>query len=122
MEQLEGDKEMRAHVNLYKGEKKGKTATGLKSKLATGSRMDTEAEDCGDAEEDNDDDDDEKINLSELLDELVLGGGGAASDAAEGIEGNVILTTEQAAQIAAIHLSTSGFEPADYSPTDFKYI
>lgn len=120
LEQLEADKEMRLHVNLYKGEKKQKTSTVSKSKLASERTMDVEAQHGDDVDDDNDDDD-EKINLSELLDELVLTGGGAASDAVESIAENVILTSEQAAKIAAIHISTSGFEPSDYSPTDFKY-
>ena len=122
MEQLEGDKEMRLHVNLYKGEKKQKASIVSKNKLSSERIMDVEAQRGDNGDDDNDnDDDDEKINLSELLDELILTGGAAASDDVENIAENIILSSEEAAQIAAIHISTSGFEPSDYSPIDFKY-
>ena len=114
MEQLEGDKEMRAHVNLYKGDAKKKNAAS-KSKASSGSKMATEVEEDEGEWEDVDEEDEEKINLSELLDEMVLAGA-VEEDAVDSI-----LTTEQAAQIAGIHLATSGFEPADYVPTDFKF-
>ena len=111
---------MRLHVNLYKGEKKQKTSIVSKSRLSSERIMDVEAQRGVNVDDDNDDDD-EKINLSELLDELILTGGAAASDDVENIAENIILSSEEAAQIAAIHISTSGFEPSDYSPIDFKY-
>jgi hypothetical protein len=110
LEQLEGDKEMRAHVNLYKGEKKSK-APSKKTGSST-DVMETEETEGGD----DDEEDDEKINLSELLDELVL-----STSAAEGDGVDSILTQEQAAAVAAIHLSSSGFEPSDFAPSDFKF-
>ena len=111
------------HVNLYKGEKKQKTSIVSKSRLSSERIMDVEAQRGVNVDDDNDDndDDDEKINLSELLDELILTGGAAASDDVENIAENIMLSSEEAAQIAAIHISTSGFEPSDYSPIDFKY-
>ena len=69
--------------------------------------------------EDDNEDDDEKINLTELLDEMMLTG--AATETTEDVTGDSILTAEQAAQIAGIHLSTSGFEAADFVSSDFKF-
>ena len=118
MEQLEGDKEMRAHVNLYKGELKKKTPVSSKARVSE-AHMETDAEDVDDGNDDGDDD--EKINLSELLDEMMLSGSGSNVNVNENAEDDSILTTEQAAQIAGIHLATSGFEPADFTATDFKF-
>lgn len=119
LEQLEGDKEMRAHVNLYKGGQTKKTPTMSKGAVSSGSRMETNQEGTIDDAEDDNEDDDEKINLTELLDEMMLTG--AATETTEDVTGDSILTAEQAAQIAGIHLSTTGFEAADFVPTDFKF-
>lgn len=103
-------------MNLYKGGQSKKTLTSLKSAVSSGSKMETNLTD--DVEDDNEDDD-EKINLTELLDEMMLTG--AATETTEDVTGDSILTAEQAAQIAGIHLSTSGFEAADFVSSDFKF-
>jgi hypothetical protein len=119
LEQLEGDKEMRAHVNLYKGGQTKKTPTTSKSTVSSGSKMETNQEGATDDVEDDNEDDDEKINLTELLDDMMLTG--AATETTEDVAGDSILTAEQASQIAGINLSTSGFEAADFAPSDFKF-
>lgn len=115
MEQLEGDKEMRAHVNLYKGEMKKKPSQAKSNSVKTDTRSDA----ICDGADDEDDDDEEKINLSELLDEMMLSG--TATLKAEDVMGDSILTADQAAETPGIHLSTTGFEAADFAPTDYKF-
>ena len=115
MEQLEGDKEMRAHVNLYKGETKKKPSQ-VKSNSV---KMDTRSDAICEGADDEDDDDEEKINLSELLDEMMLSG--TATLKAEDVMGDSILTADQAAETPGIHLSTTGFEAADFAATDYKF-
>jgi hypothetical protein len=115
LEQLEGDKEMRGHVNLYKGDATKKASQAR----INSSKMDTRSEANGEGADDEDDDDEEKINLSELLDEMMLSG--TATMKAEDVTGDSILTADQAAETPAIHLATTGFEAADFATTDFKF-
>jgi nonsense-mediated mRNA decay protein 3 len=100
LQELEGDKELRSHVNLYKKEKRQHQTATVKS------------DDRDDDEEDDDavsmnSNDDEAIRLDELLDEM-------------GIEGEDEETEKESAQLLngeealgpSIDIGGTGFEPA----------
>jgi hypothetical protein len=103
MEELEHDRDMRKHINLYKkpkkvgrfkGEKGSRTAVDMAESSSAAMDEDGEWEDVDDDDDDADEDD---VQLDELLDELVVSeriqeqvdsmGAGAAAP---------LLTTEQA--------------------------
>ena len=106
---------MRAHVNLYKGETTKKASQARINSV----KMDTRSEAIIEGADDEDDDDDEKIDLSELLDEMMLSGTAALK--AEDVMGDSILTADQAAEMPGIQLSTTGFEAADFAAKDYKF-
>ena len=77
--------------------------------------------------EEDDDDDDERLRLDELLDELDLldaddednNHGGMLGE--DDVSSMRILTVEEANSIAPLHLSTTGFDVADYATDQFKF-
>jgi hypothetical protein len=129
LQELDGDKEMRAHVNLYvnKTKKTATTAAPLQSKGSK--RRGGEEEKKGDEDmereaDDNEEDreeDDEEVRLEELLDALDL----AVNDPSEATvlsAEEVILSVEQAAQVPSIPLEATEFDVAHYDPKDYKFI
>lgn len=77
LQQVEGDKEMRANMNLYKAEKARKKAEAAATTAAMESAAMDQGSDAGY------DEDEEEIRLEELLDEMALGdaaAGGAGFD------------------------------------------
>jgi hypothetical protein len=144
LDQLEADREMRGHVNLYKTAKAGAgdgaatTRGGSRKMDADSSNSDGKGKDKAnrkdggvaadrrsnralmevngdeDAGDSDDDSDDERLRLDELLDELEL----ADDDTAAGqalVDEVRILSAEEAAAAAAYQMpQTSGFDPADF--------
>lgn len=170
LQELEGDREMRSNINLYKknkavkaksttassagatkpsGSKKStsKKARTAKSEVASnlstaGSDADNEWEDM-DGDDDLNDDDEEAVRLDELLDEMslsvppsqqqgVAGRSEASSNATSMtnagnrntfaiLEEQVVLTADDAKQVSAISIETTGFDAADYDLKTFKF-
>lgn len=130
LQELDGDKEMRTHVNLYKSKKnisasKAKNLQILKGRHGNEKKSgDEDEEDMEDADADADDEyneDDEEVKLEELLDSLDL----SINDQQNNDENNrdeVILSVEQAAQIPSIPLETAEFDVAQYDPKDYKFL
>lgn len=121
MQELEGDREMRSTVNLFRRTKKreahvgdgsgggGKAGgAGASAKMATG----------------DDELDDEEVRLDELLDELTLAGEepvfmGKTGDGEDpavdpSLLRPVLLTAAEADAVPAIPLPTTGFDLADF--------
>lgn len=119
LQELDGDKEMRTHVNLYKSKKNTKERNLQILKGRHGDERKAGDDDMEDALGDEENEDDEEVRLEELLDSLDL----AVNDAAETINADeVILSAEQAAQIPSIPLESAEFDVAQYDPKDFKFI
>eukprot|EP01031_Cornospumella_fuschlensis_P024626 gene24626-29753_t len=87
MQQIDADKEMRAHINLYRKSGVQGKAGAKKAKGEHGGSMEVEH----DSEPEDDDEDEERVRLEELLDEMTLKmAGGLGADVEEGQEeGNV---------------------------------
>lgn len=115
MQELEGDKEMRQNINLYKSEAlKARLARKkqIKSKDAT---TDATAKMSDGNSMKEDDDDEEAIKLDELLDNLEL------SEDLESSLSAVIIAPETAATMPEIKINTSGFDLADVDMNSFKF-
>lgn len=99
LQELEGDKELRSHINLYKKDRLQQHAMDANGK---------------DADEDGDDavsmnsDDDEAIQLDELLDEM-----GIKGEDEEVETESVRLLSGEVAQAPSIDIGGTGFEPAN---------
>ncbi len=114
MQEIEGDKEMRANVRLFKKQQATGADAGKKKVAAGGKGM--EQEEGG--SEDDAELDDEEVRLDELLDELTLAG----SEHADLEATSKIVTAEEAAQAPAISLEGSGFDAANFAEKDFKFV
>ncbi len=111
MQEIEGDKEMRANVKLYKKQSAAaKAAKTVKMAEETGS-------------DDGEDMDEEQVRLDELLDELTLSGykdehGNEVSMEAS----SKIMSAEEAARTVAVDIAGTGFEEANFDTKDFKFL
>jgi hypothetical protein len=139
LQELDGDKEMRSHVNLYKANsKKASSALSEKErnlqllrgrKASRGESKRGAAEEEEDMEQGEDDEeleeDEEEVRLEELLDGLDLAMNDSVSDATAAAvvsEEQVILTVEEAALVPSLPLETSEFDVSQYDPKDYKFI
>ena len=125
LQQIEGDREMRAHVNLYKKNKAGRKRDEVERRRREieeaalerqqgGGGMEEASDDGSDAGEE----DEEQVRLEELLDELDLGG-------AHGLEEEELharLASPEEAATAGLDLAAgaTGFEPALQEPEAFS--
>ncbi len=142
MQEIEADREMRKHINLYKkpknvirlkGEKKNKTAVDggavvqpkkIAGNSSSGNHM--EEDDNEDDEwEDTDDEDENMIKLDELLDDLVI------NDAEnEKIKEETVIVSAEASQAAQnIYASVvpseiqgNSFDPEQYVNATYKFV
>jgi hypothetical protein len=131
---LDGDKEMRSHVNLYKATSKKSSSTaaatekGRKGGRGRGEEQkggDQEVEDMEQGEEggDEEDEDEEEVRLEELLDGLDLAmNDSSVSGNAVASEEEVILTVEEAARVPSLPLETNEFDVSQYDPKDYKFL
>ena len=120
LQELEGDREMRAGINLYKANRKSAAAGGKASRGTDGMDLavSTSEEDAvpGDLDE-------EQVRMDELLDELALSSISASSSAAVGADDTrVVLTPEEAAKAAALNIGSTGFDPSDFDATKFNFL
>jgi hypothetical protein len=149
LDQLEGDKEMRGQVNLYKpverkrddGMAKSRAGQAKSRKEERSARVGPASELGGQAgaragkmemeddmraqgaayreDEEEDDEDDERLRLDELLDEMDLLD--VEDEGGSADSSSRILTAEEAAQCAPLEVATTGFDAADYAPDQFKF-
>lgn len=108
LQELEGDKEYRAQINLYKSSRTKPKKVRVEE--AGDENM------VGDEEEGEEEDD--EVRLDELLEDLMV-----SEEAAE--EEGVILSAEDASRVAVTDgvkdLAVGPFDPAAYSQKDFKF-
>jgi hypothetical protein len=127
MQQIEGDKEMRLNVNLYKNLKllKGKGA-------AASTAMETEKGEGDDDEDDEQEEyDDEEVRLDELLDDMAISAGLLSSNNGEGEikvmtqeELKNISLTEESSSIASPNTNNNkpSFDSSPFEGKAFKFI
>jgi hypothetical protein len=106
MQELEGDKEMRVNVNLYKNDK---LSSRMKKSNHMGEGMVSDDKSGVDKDEESDD---EVIKLDELLDSLEIN---------EDLLAGQILSAEEAANIPGLSIPSSGFDPVDIDVSSFKF-
>lgn len=118
LQEIEGDREMRAHVNLYKKNKAGKKRDEVE-------RRRREAEEARGMEQASGDEggsdagdvwDEEQVRLEELLDELELDAGMAEED----LQARFASPEEAATAGLDLSAGASGFEPAMQEPEAFN--
>jgi hypothetical protein len=119
---------------MYKAKpKKSSASDGKIGKAAASSAMTVTDESDNHVPSHNDDDlDEEQVRLEELLDDLTLSmsaaGAGSNSSSSAAIpadavemEATSILSPEVAAQVNRIDIGSTGFDPADYDVSKFKF-
>lgn len=121
MQQVQGDREMRQHINLYK-----KKDTKKKQEVAPVATKKNE----DDMDEDDDEEyDDEEVRLDELLDDMSLNSDlDEEEDDDEEDEDNekdiqVLSPSDAAKKQPAFQFSpSSGFDPSAFDPKSFKFV
>jgi nonsense-mediated mRNA decay protein 3 len=110
MQEVEGDKEWRSQINLYKKTAKGKNTSDAAAAAAT-----------ADGEDEEDDvsmrsEDEEEVRLDELLDDMGI-------DAAEEENRSAVIVSgeEEQAAPAGVDLGGTGFEPANFNMGAFNF-
>lgn len=127
MQELEGDREMRRNVNLYKKTQKsrGKTAGAASSSSSAPSRgADQDGGGASDEDDDVDegnDDDGDMVRLDELLDGLEVG---EDDDEEESQRSAKVLSREEASRAAAVDLGlpSTPFDGSAYLSSAFKFV
>jgi nonsense-mediated mRNA decay protein 3 len=137
MQQLESDREMRSHMNLYKKKlnllKKSGATAGASTAMETVAEG-ADGEENGDEDDDAEESDEEEIQLDELLDDMtlsmnLLGGldqeGGAAENANKEIKvlsedelKHITLLEEQPSPVP----STNNFDSSPFEGKAFKFV
>ena len=107
LQEVEGDKEWRGQINLYKRPNRVRSVG-----------------ENNDVQEESDaasmlSEDDEAVQLDELLDDLELTGGDEVREGAD--EGAVLLSAEEANTQPSLSLGGTGFEVANLDPTAFDF-
>lgn len=132
LQELDGDKEMRSHVNLYKATKKSTSATErernlqlLRGRKGGKEEKGDESEDMEQGENESDEEeeeDEEEVKLEELLDGLDLAMNDSSISNALTSEEEVILSVEEASRVPSLPLEANEFDVSQYDPKDYKFI
>lgn len=124
MQELEGDKEMRANIKLYKKTKAQKVKVNIKQVKTSNKKNNKNAMETEEVDEvdDNDDEgwedlDDEEVRLDELLDDLTVN-----MAAMDGSSNTAILCADEAAKVPAMKIESTGFEESNFDTSKFKFV
>jgi hypothetical protein len=121
MQEIEGDKEMRANIRMYKKDDAVSIAAAAANRKKKDENDKAAVKMSGESDdEDDEEQDEEEVRLDELLDELTLSSGLKGSDIEEASA--KIVSADEAAQVPALNIEGSGFDAANFDANEFKFL